>query len=172
MQFTVNHNQRAIHQLQAARSEFEKQRRVSLVCGPAFVESSVSVDVERAGLRLWGWVSLPTFSRSQADLQYFYVNGRIIRDKLVAHAIKQAYRDVLFHGRHPAYVLYLELAPAAVDVNVHPTKHEVRFRDSRLVHDFLFSALYKALAEVRPRDQIPKDMEPALEPVPLSLIHI
>ena len=166
VQFTVNHNQRAIHQLQAARSEFEKQRRVSLVCGPAFVESSVSVDVERAGLRLWGWVSLPTFSRSQADLQYFYVNGRIIRDKLVAHAIKQAYRDVLFHGRHPAYVLYLELAPAAVDVNVHPTKHEVRFRDSRLVHDFLFSALYKALAEVRPRDQIPKDMEPAHEPVP------
>ena len=166
MQFTVNHNQRAIHQLQAARSEFEKQRRVSLVCGPAFVESSVSVDVERAGLRLWGWVSLPTFSRSQADLQYFYVNGRIIRDKLVAHAIKQAYRDVLFHGRHPAYVLYLELAPAAVDVNVHPTKHEVRFRDSRLVHDFLFSALHKALAEVRPGDQIPKDMEPAHEPVP------
>ena len=166
VQFTVNHNQRAIHQLQAARSEFEKQRRVSLVCGPAFVESSVSVDVERAGLRLWGWVSLPTFSRSQADLQYFYVNGRIIRDKLVAHAIKQAYRDVLFHGRHPAYVLYLELAPAAVDVNVHPTKHEVRFRDSRLVHDFLFSALHKALAEVRPGDQIPKDMEPAHEPVP------
>jgi len=163
VQFTVNHNQRAVHQLQAARTEFEKQRRVSLVCGPAFVESSVSVDVERAGLRLWGWVSLPTFSRSQADLQYFYVNGRIIRDKLVAHAIKQAYRDVLFHGRHPAYVLYLELAPAAVDVNVHPTKHEVRFRDSRLVHDFLFSALHKALAEVRPEDQIPKDMEPSHE---------
>ena len=166
VQFTVNHNQRAIHQLQAARSEFEKQRRVSLVCGPAFAESSVSVDVERAGLRLWGWVSLPTFSRSQADLQYFYVNGRIIRDKLIAHAIKQAYRDVLFHGRHPAYVLYLELAPATVDVNVHPTKHEVRFRDSRLVHDFLFSALHKALAEVRPGDQIPKDMEPGHEPVP------
>jgi len=111
------------------------------------------VDVERAGLRLWGWVSLPTFSRSQADLQYFYVNGRIIRDKLVAHAIKQAYRDVLYHGRHPAYVLYLELAPETVDVNVHPTKHEVRFRDSRLVHDFLFSALHKALAEVTPSDQ-------------------
>ena len=154
VQFTLNHNQRTVHQLQAARSDFEKQRRVGLVCGPAFVENSVFVDMERAGLRLWGWVSLPTFSRSQADLQYFYVNGRIIRDKLVAHAIKQAYRDVLFHGRHPAYVLYLELAPAAVDVNVHPTKHEVRFRDSRLVHDFLFSALHKALAEVRPEDHI------------------
>ena len=172
VQFTVNHNQRAIHQLQAARSEFEKQRRVSLVCGPAFVESSVSVDVERAGLRLWGWVSLPTFARSQADLQYFYVNGRIIRDKLVAHAIRQAYRDVLFHGRHPAYVLYLELAPSAVDVNVHPTKHEVRFRDSRLVYDFLFSALHKTLAEVRPGDQIPKDMEPALSLYPAGQAFI
>ena len=131
VQFTIYHNHRTVHHLQAVRSEFEKQRRVSMVCGPAFVEKSALVDVERAGLRLWGWVSLPTFSRSQADLQYFYVNGRIIRDKLVAHAIRQAYRDVLFHGRHPAYVLYLELAPSAVDVNVHPTKHEVRFRDSR-----------------------------------------
>ena len=166
VQFTVNHNQRAVHHLQAVRSEFEKQRRVSLVCGPAFVEKSALVDVERAGLRLWGWVSLPTFSRSQADLQYFYVNGRIIRDKLVAHAIRQAYRDVLFHGRHPAYVLYLELAPSAVDVNVHPTKHEVRFRDSRLVHDFLFSALHETLAEVRPGDQMLKDIDPVNESVP------
>ncbi len=150
VQFNLSHNNRAMHQLLAANSDAEKQRRVGLVCGPAFIENAVAIDVERAGLRLWGWVSLPTFSRSQADLQYFYVNGRTIRDKLVAHAIKQAYRDVLFHGRHPAYVLYLELDPAAVDVNVHPTKHEVRFRDSRLVHDFLFSALHKALAEVRP----------------------
>lgn len=150
VQFNLSHNNRAVHQLLAAKSDVEKQRRVGLVCGPAFIENAVVIDVERAGLRLWGWVSLPTFSRSQADLQYFYVNGRTIRDKLVAHAIKQAYRDVLFHGRHPAYVLYLELDPAAVDVNVHPTKHEVRFRDSRLVHDFLFSALHKALAEVRP----------------------
>ena len=166
MQFTVNHNQSTVPHLPAVRSEFEKQRRVSLVCGPAFVEKSALVDVERAGLRLWGWVSLPTFSRSQADLQYFYVNGRIIRDKLVAHAIRQAYRDVLFHGRHPAYVLYLELAPSAVDVNVHPTKHEVRFRDSRLVYDFLFSALHKMLAEVRPGDQMPKDVDLGNESVP------
>ncbi len=155
VELNLNHNQRVVHKMLAAKTEHEKQRRVGLVCGPAFVENSVTVDVERAGLRLWGWVSLPTFSRSQADLQYFYVNGRIIRDKLVAHAIKQAYRDVLFHGRHPAYVLYLELDPATVDVNVHPTKHEVRFRDSRLVHDFLFSALHKALAEVSPADQLP-----------------
>ncbi|GJM13420.1 MAG: DNA mismatch repair protein MutL [Pseudohongiella sp.] len=154
VQFSLTHNQRAIHKLLPAKSDQEKQRRVALVCGPAFVESSVFVEMEGPGLRLWGWVSLPTFSRSQADLQYFYVNGRIIRDKLVTHAVKQAYRDVLFHGRHPAYVLYLELAPSAVDVNVHPTKHEVRFRDSRLVHDFLFSSLHKALAKLRPADRL------------------
>jgi DNA mismatch repair protein MutL len=152
VQFNLNHNQRAIHNLLPAKLEQEKQRRVGLVCGPSFVENSVRVDLEGAGLRLSGWVSLPTFSRSQADLQYFYVNGRIIRDKLVTHAIKQAYRDVLFHGRHPAYVLYFECDPATVDVNVHPTKHEVRFREGRLIHDFLFSSLHKALAQVKPAD--------------------
>ena len=154
VQFNLKHNQRTIHQLLPAISEQERQRRVSLVCGPAFVDNSVYIDIERSGLRLWGWVSLPTFSRSQSDLQYFYVNGRTIRDKLVTHAVKQAYRDVLFHGRHPAYMLYLELAPSSIDVNVHPTKHEVRFRDSRLVHDFLFSSLHKALAEVTPSVQM------------------
>lgn len=152
--FHLRHNQRSIHHLQSAHSDQEKQRRVALVCGPAFVENSVRIDIEASGLRLWGWVSLPTFSRSQADLQYFYVNGRIIRDKLISHAVKQAYQDVLFHGRHPAFVLYLELQPSLVDVNVHPTKHEVRFRDGRLVHDFLFRALHKALADVRPEDRL------------------
>jgi DNA mismatch repair protein MutL len=156
VQFSLQHNQRVIHRYEKAQTGQEKQRRVAQVCGPAFVGNSVSIDLESAGLRLWGWVSLPTFSRSQADLQYFYVNGRVIRDKLVSHALKQAYRDVLFHGRHPAFVLYLELEPALVDVNVHPTKHEVRFRDSRLVHDFLFSALHRALAEVRPQDTLEK----------------
>lgn len=152
--FSLRHNQRTVHQLQAAHSMQEKQRRIGLVCGPAFLEHAVYIDIEASGLRLWGWVCLPTFSRSQPDLQYFYVNGRVIRDKLVSHAVKQAYRDVLFHGRHPAFVLYLELQPALVDVNVHPTKHEVRFRDQRLVHDFLFRSLHKALADVRPADHM------------------
>jgi len=152
--FSLKHNQRVIHNLHKASTDQEKQRRVAMVCGPAFVENSVVIDIEGPGLRLWGWVSLPTFSRSQADLQYFYVNGRVIRDKLVSHALKQAYRDVLFHGRHPAFVLYLELDPALVDVNVHPTKHEVRFRDSRLVHDFLFGSLHRALADVTPENQM------------------
>ena len=150
----LQHNGKVIHRYEKANSPQEKQRRVAQVCGPAFVDNSVFIEYESTGLRLWGWVSLPTFSRSQADQQYFFVNGRVIRDKLVSHAIKQAYRDVLFHGRHPAFVLYLELDPAIVDVNVHPTKHEVRFRDGRLVHDFLFSALHRALADQRPADRV------------------
>jgi len=163
--FTLRHNQRVIHQLHAAHSEQEKQRRVSLVCGPAFVDNAVYVEMEAAGLRLWGWVSLPTFSRSQADLQYFYVNGRVIRDKLVAHAVRQAYKDVLYHGRHPAYVLFLSLDPGLVDVNVHPTKHEVRFRDHRLVHDFLFRSLHRALADLRPQDRLADAGAHAIDPV-------
>jgi DNA mismatch repair protein MutL len=113
----------------------------------------LEVEREAGGLRLAGWVAAPTFSRSQADLQHFFVNGRSIRDKLVGHAVRQAYSDVLYHGRHPAYVLFLELDPGEVDVNVHPTKHEVRFRDGRSVHSFIFSTLHKALADVRPEEQ-------------------
>lgn len=151
--FNLRHNGRSVLSLRPAHSEQEAQRRVASICGPAFIEQSVTIDQERGGLRLWGWVGLPTFSRSQADLQYFCVNGRMIRDKLVAHAVRQAYRDVLFNGRHPTFVLFLELDPAVVDVNVHPTKHEVRFRDGRMVHDFLFSTLYRALADQRPDNQ-------------------
>lgn len=163
--FNLRHNGRAIYSWRAAASQIEQERRVAQVCGPAFMENALFIDIERAGLRLWGWVALPSFSRSQADLQHFYVNGRAIRDKLVGHAVRQAYQDVLFHGRHPAFVLYLEVDPASVDVNVHPTKHEVRFRDNRMVHDFLFSSLHKALADVRPKDQLAQRQErEGLEP--------
>ncbi|WP_410402959.1 DNA mismatch repair endonuclease MutL [Halopseudomonas pelagia] len=151
--FSLRHNGRTVFSLRPAHGEQEARRRVASVCGPAFVEQSLSIDSERSGLRLWGWVGLPTFSRSQADLQYFFVNGRMIKDKLVVHAVRQAYRDVLFNGRHPTFVLFLEVDPAVVDVNVHPTKHEVRFRDGRMVHDFLFSTLHRALAAQRPGDQ-------------------
>ena len=153
--FTLRHNQRSIHQLRPAHTQAEKDRRVASLCGPKFIENAVIIDMEASGLKLTGWVGLPTFSRASADLQYFFVNGRVIRDKLVAHAVRQAYRDVLYHGRHPTFVLYLELDPALVDVNVHPTKHEVRFRDGRTVHNFLFSTLNRALGEVRPEDQLP-----------------
>ncbi|PUA27269.1 MAG: DNA mismatch repair protein MutL [Cellvibrio sp. 79] len=152
--FNLRHNNRAIYSWRAGDSQLEQERRVAQVCGPAFMENAVHIDIERSGLRLWGWVAQPTFSRSQADLQHFYVNGRAIRDKLVSHAVRQAYQDVLYHGRHPAFVLYLELDPSTVDVNVHPTKHEVRFRDNRSVHDFIYSSLHHALARVRPEDTL------------------
>src|SRR5690606_4081995 len=148
--FRLSHNQKVVHQLPVARDDAARAQRVGRLCGVAFMEQSVSVDIEAAGLRLHGWVGLPTFSRAQADLQYFYVTGRVIRDKVVNHAVRQAYSDVMYHGRHAAYVLFLELDPALVDVNVHPTKHEVRFREQRMVHDFLFRSLHRAVAELRP----------------------
>jgi DNA mismatch repair protein MutL len=146
--FSLKNNGKVIHSWRPAETQAEKERRVAQICGPAFIDNALFLDLERTGLRLWGWVALPTFSRSQADLQHFYVNGRSIKDKLVTHAVRQAYQDVLYHGRHPAYVLYFEIDPASVDVNVHPTKHEVRFRDTRLVHNFIFSCLHKVLADV------------------------
>jgi DNA mismatch repair protein MutL len=152
--FHLRHNGKSILGLHEAHDETARARRVAAVCGPAFLEQAMPIEVERNGVRLWGWVGLPTFSRSQADLQYFFVNGRAVRDKLVAHAVRQAYRDVLFNGRHPTFVLFLEVDPAVVDVNVHPTKHEVRFRDGRMVHDFLYGTLHRALADVRPEDQL------------------
>ena len=154
--FNVRHNGRAIYAWRAGDSQLEQERRVAQVCGPAFMENAIFIDIERCSLRLWGWVALPAFSRSQADLQHFYVNGRSIRDKIVSHAVRQAFQDVLHHGRHPAFVLYLEVDPSSVDVNVHPTKHEVRFRDNRSVHDFIYSSLHHALAKVRPEDSLQK----------------
>ena len=164
---TLRHGNRNVLTLQPAKDSAGADRRVAEICGPAFMEQSLYLDFEAAGLKLWGWVGLPTFSRSQADLQYFYVNGRIIKDRVVTHAVRQAYSDVLFHGRHPAYVLFLELAPEKVDVNAHPTKHEVRFREARLVHDFLYRTLHQALADVRPnetdenRSELPNNMSRA-----------
>ena len=151
--FQLRHNQKVIHSLRPCTSEFDQEKRIASLLSAQFMQEAVNIDMEAAGLKLWGWVGLPTFSRSQADMQYFFVNGRIVRDKLVAHAIRQAYQDVLYHGRHSVFVLYLELDPALVDVNVHPTKHEVRFRDGRLVHDFLFRSLHKVLGQVRPEAQ-------------------
>ncbi len=149
---TLRHNNRAVRQLRKADDRLQQEKRIAGVCGPAFIENAVFIDYAINELRLWGWVGRPTFSRSQADMQYFYVNGRMVRDKLVTHAIRQAYHDVLYHGRHPAYVLFLELDPSTVDVNAHPGKHEVRFRQSRSVHDFIFRAIHKSLADLRPDD--------------------
>jgi DNA mismatch repair protein MutL len=154
--FKLQHNQRAVFHLPGALTREQQERRVAELCGKAFMEQAIYINHAAAGLSLHGWVAQPTFSRSQADLQFFYVNQRMVRDKLVSHAVRQAYQDMLFHGRHPAYVLFLEIDPASVDVNAHPTKHEVRFRDSRLVHDYLFRTLHEALAELRPGNDQPQ----------------
>ncbi|RCX26145.1 DNA mismatch repair endonuclease MutL [Thioalbus denitrificans] len=163
--FNLSHNQRRVLELGAASGSVERDRRVAAACGQAFLEHALPVAVEAAGLHLDGWVAEPAFSRSQADLQYFFVNGRMVRDKLVGHAVRQAYKDVLYGGRHPAFVLFLTLDPERVDVNVHPTKHEVRFRDGRSVHDFLFRALHEALAGARAGRP---EHQPAASPTPAA----
>ena len=154
---SLRHNQRVVKQLRAASNRLEQEKRVAEICGSAFIEQAVHMDFDYEGLRLWGWVAQPTFSRSQADMQYFYVNGRVVKDRLVTHAIRQAYADVLFHGRHPAYVLFFECDPVMVDVNAHPGKHEVRFRQSRQIHDFLFRAIHKSLAGIKTEDSAAHD---------------
>ncbi|MBV6413087.1 MAG: DNA mismatch repair endonuclease MutL [Xanthomonadales bacterium] len=147
VEFRLSHNGKAQLPIRPAHSG--ERQRLRAVLGPEFAERALEIDVEGAGARLRGWVGLPTDARSQADQQYFYVNGRLVRDRLIAHAVRQAYADVLFHGRHPAFVLHLALEPARVDVNVHPAKHEVRFRDGRTVHDMIYRSLHEALAGTR-----------------------
>jgi DNA mismatch repair protein MutL len=123
--------------------------RLHEALGKEFASNALRIDHAAAGLRLYGWIAQPAYNRASADQQYLYVNGRAVRDRSIAHAVKQAYADVLFHGRQPAYVLFLELDPRRVDVNVHPAKHEVRFRDARLIHDFVYRTLNDALADTR-----------------------
>ncbi|MCM2311911.1 MAG: DNA mismatch repair endonuclease MutL [Steroidobacteraceae bacterium] len=144
-----------------ARDERSRDARVAAVLGDEFIRHALKLDHDGAGMRLTGWFCLPTYARSQADQQHFYLNGRPLRDKLVASAVRLAYRDVLYHGRHPAYVLYLEMDPARVDVNAHPQKLEVRFRESGLVHDFIFRTLERALAETRPAQAAAVDIPAA-----------
>ena len=127
----------------------DSPQRLLETLGEEFARNALRIEHAGAGLRLHGWIARPAYNRASADQQYLYVNGRSVRDRSIAHAVKQAYADVLFHGRQPAYVLFLELDPRGVDVNVHPAKHEVRFREARLVHDFVYRSLHEALAETR-----------------------
>jgi len=148
--FQLSHNGRVVFSTRPALERAEQEKRLASLLGESFIENALFFEHSAAGMVMRGWVARPTFSRSQADMQHFYVNDRMVRDKLVSHAVRQSFQDVLFHGRHPAYVLFLELDPALVDVNVHPTKHEVRFREGRLVHDFIFRTLHQVLADERP----------------------
>jgi len=149
VELRISHNGRLARHYKPVRDHGEHLRRVAEALGEEFTAQCLQVEHAGAGLRLRGWVGLPTAARSSADQQYFYVNGRAVRDRTVAHAVRQAYADVLFHGRHPAFVLFLECDPRQVDVNVHPAKHEVRFREQRLVHDFIYRTLHEALKTTR-----------------------
>ncbi|MDP6436980.1 MAG: DNA mismatch repair endonuclease MutL [Gammaproteobacteria bacterium] len=147
--FHLNHNGKGILNLPAATTHELQEQRIKALCGSEFMQHTLYIEHAAGDMRLHGWIARPTFSRSQPDLQHFFLNGRAVRDKVIVSAVRQAYRDVLFHGRHPAYVLYLEMDPALVDVNAHPAKHEVRFRDSRPVHDFVRRSVEAVLAETR-----------------------
>ena len=148
--FTLVHNGKTIWTLPAAISDPQRLGRVAQVCGEEFAGHVIELRHETESLVLSGWLALPTFSRSQPDLQFTFLNGRFVRDKVLIGAARLAYRDVLFHGRFCAYLLYVNMDPSLVDVNAHPQKLEVRFRDSRRVHDFVFKTLEKVLAGTRP----------------------
>ena len=163
--FVLHTPGKAVRHFPAVAGERQLER-VGAICGEAFLAAAFALDGSRDGLRLHGWVAEPTFSRSQADLQYFFVNGRAVKDRVIAHAVRQAYSDVLYHGRHPAFVLFLDLPPDAVDVNVHPTKHEVRFREQRQVHDFLFGTLKRAISDMRPEHRLAAKRSVFGTPVP------
>jgi len=153
LRLSWRHNGRAVLELPAALQDSARAERVARICGAEFVADSVQIDEQRMGLHLRGWVGLPSVARPAADLQYFFVNGRAVRDKLLAHAIRRAYADVLHSTRYPAFVLYLDIDPRGVDVNVHPQKTEVRFRDAARVHDLIFGALHQTLRRVRPEPE-------------------
>jgi DNA mismatch repair protein MutL len=152
--FTLTHNRRTVMQLAAAMSDDSRRQRIARICGDAFAEQAVLLSHETEGIALTGWIGLPTFNRSQPDMQYWFVNGRSIADRTLSHAARHAYRDVLFHGRFPAYVLAITMDPAGVDANAHPAKHEVRFRDGRRIHGVVSQAIEAALSETRPGGQV------------------
>jgi DNA mismatch repair protein MutL len=148
--FKVTSNKKVIIDYPRASRDEDRTQRVALIMGEDFVTSSLFIEHQLGDMKVWGWISLPTAARAQTDLQFVYLNGRMLRDRMLANAVRMGYQDVLFHGRYPAYLLFLELDPTQVDVNAHPAKLEVRFRDGRRVHDFLFRTLERILRETRP----------------------
>lgn len=148
--FELIHNQREIFSVTSAQSLQDEEKRVAIILGEEFMSHALHIAYEHLDMKLTGWIAEPRYSRGQADLQMIYVNGRFVRDKTIMHAIREAYRDVLFHGRHPVFLLYLTVDPLVVDVNVHPTKQEVRFKDSHSIFTFVQRGIREALLSVRP----------------------
>ncbi|MEI2565489.1 DNA mismatch repair endonuclease MutL [Vibrio metoecus] len=145
--FTLRHNGKLVRQYRAATTLPQQEKRLAAVCGNPFVQHMLRIELEHQGLKLHGWITTPEGARQQSDLQYCYVNGRMMRDKLINHAIRQSYETSLRADQFATYVLFIELDPHQVDVNVHPAKHEVRFHQARLVHDFIYQALSSALVQ-------------------------
>lgn len=145
--FSLSAARRSLGDFPAAKTQIERERRVAQIVGDEFMANALYVEHESSGCRLTGWLCQPTYARAQPDLQHFYLNGRMLRDRLITSAIRLGYRDVMFHGRHPAFVLFMEIDPRQVDVNAHPAKLEVRFRDGRHVHNFLFKTVERVLQE-------------------------
>lgn len=143
----LKHNGKLVKQYRAAKNDAQAEKRIAAVCGSGFVRHMLKIELEHQGLKLHGWITTPEGARQQSDLQYCYVNGRMMRDKLINHAIRQSYETSLRPEQFATYVLFIELDPHQVDVNVHPAKHEVRFHQGRLVHDFIYQALSDALAQ-------------------------
>ncbi|OBS93631.1 DNA mismatch repair protein MutL [Vibrio cyclitrophicus] len=154
---TINlrHNGKMIRQYRAAKTDVQAEKRIAAVCGNPFVRHMLKIELEHQGLKLHGWITTPEGARQQSDLQYCYVNGRMMRDKLINHAIRQSYETSLRPDQFATYVLFIELDPHQVDVNVHPAKHEVRFHQARLVHDFIYQALSDGLAQSKQIDAAP-----------------
>ncbi len=146
------HDGKQVFHAAPARTPAERSERIASICGKPFAEQCVYFEDEVEIMKLEGWMGLPTFSRSQRDLQHFFVNRRAVRDNLIAHAVRRAYNDVLYHGRHPTFVLFFQIRPNLVDVNVHPAKSEVRFRDSRAVHDYIYRTLHRVIAGLSPEE--------------------
>ena len=143
--FTLTHNGKIIRQYRPAETLNQQLKRVGAICGDDFVKNALRIDWKHDDLHLSGWVATPNFSRTQNDLSYCYINGRMVRDKVISHAIRQAYAQYLPTDSYPAFVLFIDLNPHDVDVNVHPTKHEVRFHQQRLIHDFIYEGISHAL---------------------------
>jgi len=150
--FSLKHDQKGQFSLPVATDRAAREARIAALCGDELLEHATWFERAVEGMSLEGWVAAPTFSRAQPDLQFTFVNGRFVRDKLLKHAIRHAYRDVLYQARHPACVLFLTIDPRRVDVNAHPAKLEIRFRDSRSVHDFVFRTIESVLAH--PESQV------------------
>ncbi|WP_408621246.1 DNA mismatch repair endonuclease MutL [Celerinatantimonas sp. YJH-8] len=165
----LTHNGKLLRHYRAASQSAEYERRVASVLGKAFIRSSLQLDNQHQSLHLWGWLGTPEIARSSNDLQYFYVNGRVIRDKLIYHAIRQCFTSILEDAQlYPAYVLYLELPPEQVDVNVHPTKHEVRFHQARLIHDYIQRVLQDVLHQYQPENETIQAAPPRHQYTPAS----